>query len=71
MMSLGRPIMAEGEIAVVSREVRDGACASHGLGGMGGEGRIGFIFRASFLPFSYDWQEGEHLKCLPTCGLFF
>lgn len=27
--------MAEGEIAAVSREVRDGACASHGLVGMG------------------------------------
>lgn len=26
--------MAEGEIAAVSREVRDGACASHGWGGM-------------------------------------
>lgn len=26
--------MAEGEIAAVSREVRDGTCASHGLGGM-------------------------------------
>lgn len=25
--------MAEGEVAAVSREVRDGACASHGLVG--------------------------------------
>ena len=44
--------MVEGEIAVVSREVRDGTCASRGLGGMGGKERIDFTFPAFFLPLS-------------------
>lgn len=53
--------LAEGEIAAVSREVRDGAGAmampwSGWSFQMGDKERRDFIFRASLLPFSNDCQ---------------
>lgn len=33
----------------------------------GDKERSDFIFPACFLPFCYDWQQQEHLKCLPAC----
>lgn len=34
---------------------------------IGGKERSDFIFRACFLPFCYNWQQHEHLRCLPAC----